>query len=124
MNRSDNICRVYEPQILKTMGIAFDAAWDVISKDRKNREGKRLELSRLIFRLVDEGETDALRLCKLALDTFKQSDLQRVKKDTQSDLAVWIGLRSSPGRIKREPRAQELFLWADKFRGGSAGCSG
>jgi len=124
MNRLDNICRVYEPQILKTMGIAFDAAWDVLSKERTNRDSKRLELSRLISRYVDVGETDALRLCKLALDTFKQLDVQRAKKDTQSDLAAWIGLRSPPGRKKQSERAQGLFLWANNFRRASPGCSG
>ena len=111
MNRLNNICRVYEPEILQTMGMAFDAAWDVLRKNCENRDSSRQELACIIFRFVDEGETDALRICKLALNKIRFA-----KKVAPSDLAVWNGLRSLPGRNWHVPPAQSLFPSADNFR--------
>ena len=113
MNRLNTIYRVYELQILKTMGIAFDAAWDVVSKNCTNRDGTRQELSRVIFRLVDAGETDALRLCKLALDAIMQPDALRAEKQTHPNFFVLSGLRSLPGRNWHVPGARGWFSWID-----------
>ena len=92
MDRSDNFYRVYEPQILQTMGTAFDTAWDVLPEDNKSREGARQGLALLIIRLVDEGEVDPLRLCKLALDMITQPDAQFGQKGAHSNFALRVGM--------------------------------
>jgi len=92
MDRSDNFYRVYEPQILQTMGTAFDTVWDVLPEDYKNREGARQKLALLIIRLVDEGEADPLRLCKSALDMITPPDAQLGQKKTHSNLALRVGM--------------------------------
>ena len=111
MNRLDSNCRVYEPEILQTMGIAFDAAWDVLRKNCENRDSSRQKLACIIFRFVNEGETDALRICKLALNKIRFA-----KNVAPSALAVWNGLRSLPGRNLHVPPAQILFQSVDNSR--------
>lgn len=123
MNRSKTNLRVYEPEILQTTGIAFDAAWGVLRKNCKNQKSKRRELARIIFRFVDEGETDALRICMLALNKFGKPNVQIAKKAARSNPASWNGLRSLPGRNWHVQRAHELLCWIDNRRRANVGLS-
>lgn len=116
MNRLHNNRGVYPPEILRTMGTAFDAAWDVLRENCKNRQSSRQELARIIFGFVDEGEIDALDICKLALDETGRPDVRLASKVSPSDLAVWNGLRSLPGRNWHVLRPQKFSSWTGNLR--------
>lgn len=115
MNRLDKTCQIYEPEILLTMGIAFDAAWDVVRKNCQNHESARRELAEIIFRFADEGESDSLRMCKLSLDEIWKSDEPITKKSTL-EFSVCNGLRSLPGRNWHVQRPHALFPEIDNRR--------
>ena len=61
---------VYDPETLKTMGAAFDTAWQSFPTELKDHEGARRKLALLILRHMDRGERDATRLSDLALLDF------------------------------------------------------
>ncbi len=119
MNQFDGTHRVYEPELIRTMGIAFDAAWHVLRKHCEDRERLRRRLAQIIFGFADEGETDALRMCKLALDEIGKSDLP-FAKSTPLEFSVWNSLRSLPGRNWHVQRAYDLFSRIDNRRQVSA----
>jgi hypothetical protein len=61
---------VYDPETLKMMGTAFDAACQSFPPDLKDHQAARRRLALLIFRHMDRGERDATRLGDLALLDF------------------------------------------------------
>jgi hypothetical protein len=72
--------RVYDPNSLKAMGMAFDAALDALPHEGTGEARIRRELALLILHLADRGETDPMRLSWFALtmmmkrgDDFDQS---------------------------------------------------
>lgn len=60
-------CRVYDPDALGMMGRAFDQALRGLSDQSRANPRIRRHLALCIIRLVDEGETNCLRMCRLAL---------------------------------------------------------
>jgi hypothetical protein len=62
--------RVYNPNSLKEMGMAFDAALDAFPREGGGEARIRRELALLIIHLADRGETDPTRLSRLALVTM------------------------------------------------------
>jgi hypothetical protein len=74
--------RVYDPNSLKAMGTAFDAALEALPHEGKGEARIRRELALLILHLADRGETDPTRLSWFALsmmmkrgDHFDQSQV-------------------------------------------------
>jgi hypothetical protein len=61
---------VYDPETLKTMGAAFDTAWQSFPPELKDHEGARRKLALLILRHMDRGECDTTRLSDRALLDF------------------------------------------------------
>jgi hypothetical protein len=61
---------VYDPEALKTMGVAFDTACRAFPPDLRDHEGARRRLALVILRHMDRGERDATRLSELALLDF------------------------------------------------------
>jgi hypothetical protein len=70
MVKSTTPYRVYDPNSLRTMATAFDAALDALPHEGKGEDGIRRELALLILYLADRGETDPMRLSRLALVTM------------------------------------------------------
>ena len=58
---------VYDPEALKTMGVAFDTVCRAFPPDLRDHEGARRRLALVILRHMDRGERDATRLSELAL---------------------------------------------------------
>ena len=61
---------VYDPEALKTMGVAFDTVCRTFPPDLRHHEGSRRRLALVILRHMDRGERDATRLSELALLDF------------------------------------------------------
>ena len=61
---------VYDPEALKTMGVAFDTACRAFPPDLRDHEGARRRLALLILRHLDRGERDVTRLSDLAVLDF------------------------------------------------------
>ena len=61
---------VYDPEALKTMGVAFDTVCRAFPPDLRDHEGSRRRLALVILRHMDRGERDAARLSELALLDF------------------------------------------------------
>ena len=61
---------VYDPEALKTMGVAFDTVCRAFPPDLRDHEGARRRLALVILRHMDRGERDATRLSELALLDF------------------------------------------------------
>jgi hypothetical protein len=68
MNSLGKHCHAYYPQDLRTMGWAFDTAFDALPADYKSLKGARRELALLIVRFFDEGVTDPAHLCRRSLE--------------------------------------------------------
>ena len=67
MNSAQPLCRVYDPEALKTMGRAFDQAVKGLSQQSEADPNIRGNLARCIIRLFDEGERTPLDLSMIAL---------------------------------------------------------
>jgi len=68
MSSSFDVIRVYNPDTLKLMAVAFGVA--VSAGKRKDSERARRKLTLLVLRYVDRGEHDPMRLADMALLDF------------------------------------------------------
>jgi hypothetical protein len=62
--------RARRAKTLKTMGAAFDIAWQSFPPDLEDHEGAKRKLALLILRHMDQGECDTTRLSDRALLDF------------------------------------------------------
>jgi hypothetical protein len=64
---SNGISRVYDPDTLSVMAIAFDRACDFLPVQFRDRDDMRKKLASHIVRHVDAGENDPTRLADSAI---------------------------------------------------------
>jgi hypothetical protein len=74
MGKKTTPYRVYDPESLKVMGMAFDAALSALPREGTGEIPMRRELALLIIYFVDRGELDPTRLSRLALVRMKRSE--------------------------------------------------
>ena len=74
MGKKTTPYRVYDPESLKVMGMAFDAALSALPREGTGEIRMRRELALLIVYFADRGEADPARLSRLALVRMKRSE--------------------------------------------------
>jgi hypothetical protein len=74
MGKGTTPYRVYDPKLLKAMGMAFDAALNALPHEGRCEIRMRRELALLIFYFADRGEADPAVLSRLALVRMKPSE--------------------------------------------------
>jgi len=79
-DKPTTLYHLYDPNLLKAMGRAFDAALEALAHESRGEARIRRELALLILYLADRGETEPMRLSRFALtmmmkrgDDFDQS---------------------------------------------------
>ena len=70
MSSSFDVIRVYNPDTLKLMAVAFERAWQSLPANVKDSERARRKLTLLVLRYVDRGEHDPMRPADMALLDF------------------------------------------------------
>jgi hypothetical protein len=74
MGKETTPYRVYDPKLLKAMGMAFDAALNALPHEEGVEIRMRRELALLIIYFADRGEADPARLSRLALVRMTRSE--------------------------------------------------
>jgi hypothetical protein len=74
-------CRVYDSMAINTMGWAFDKAFEDLSEGTKRRPNMQRDLALSVIRFFDEGESNPLQLCRMALAINAFSDRKRANNE-------------------------------------------
>jgi hypothetical protein len=101
MGKETTPYRVYDPNLLKAMGMAFDAALNALPHEGRGEIRMRRELALLIIYFADRGEADPARLSRLALVRMngrEDFDLIRLLRSSGSGSSL-----SRPSRSTRQP---------------------
>jgi hypothetical protein len=73
--------RVYDSMAINTMGWAFDKAFEKLSEGTKRRPNMQRDLALCVIRFFDEGESNPLRLSKMALAINAFSDRKQANNE-------------------------------------------
>jgi hypothetical protein len=57
----------FDPDMLRVLAVAFDAAWDAVPNHFRNPDRLRQVLATQIFEAAARGEIDPRRICEAAL---------------------------------------------------------
>ena len=77
MHPAPSACRTYDPAAMNILGWAFEAALSNLSLQSRQDPTVRRDLAICVFRLFDEGETQPLRLSRLAIANITCPPLSR-----------------------------------------------